>query len=34
MLLETLGASMLGSELTRGVVVRADEATIRAGGNF
>ena len=34
MLLETLGASMLGSELTGGVVVRADEATIRAGGNF
>ena len=34
MLLETLGASMLGSELTGGVVVRADEATIGAGGNF
>ena len=34
MLLVTLGASLLGSALTRRGVIRAGEGTIRAGENF
>ena len=34
MLLSTLGASLLGNMLAEKGVIRADEATIRAGQDF